>query len=95
MRILSPILLTLMTVGTAHSGDWPQWLGPNRDGSTDEKIAPWKQAPQAAWRVKVGEGHSSPVIAGGRVFLHTKVADKAQEQLTAYNLRGTNLWTKK
>jgi outer membrane protein assembly factor BamB len=77
------------------AGDWPGWLGPNRDGSSPEKIAPWKEAPKAAWRVAVGEGHSSPVIAGGKVFLHTKVNGKDEEQLAAYDARtGKELWKK-
>jgi outer membrane protein assembly factor BamB len=71
----------------AADADWPQWLGPRRDGSTTEKVAPWKGDLKALWRVPVGEGHSSPVVAGGLVFLHTKVKDKDAELVQAFDAR--------
>src|SRR6266545_3043263 len=87
-------LLTLLLVsGIAAAADWPQWLGPHRDGSSTEKVVPWKQAPKVLWRKPVGEGHSSPVVAAGKVFLHTKVKGKDQEELSAYDDRsGERLW---
>jgi outer membrane protein assembly factor BamB len=43
----------------------------------------------------VGDGHSSPVIAGGKVFLHTRVDGKDEEQFTAYDAKtGKELWKK-
>ncbi len=85
----------LLCAAVAAAGDWPQWLGPARNGSSPEIVAPWKEAPRAAWRQPVGEGHSSPVVAGGRVFLHTKVKDKEEEQVTAWDAAtGKQLWQK-
>src|SRR5947209_10702333 len=83
----------LVCTAAAAAGDWPQWLGPNRDGSSPEKVAPWKEKPTVLWRQPVDEGHSSPVVAVGRVFLHTGVPDKNQEIVTAYDARtGKQLW---
>jgi outer membrane protein assembly factor BamB len=83
----------LLTASLAHAGDWPQWLGPNRDCSTPEKIAPWKGKPTVVWHKAVGEGHSSPVIAGGKVFLFTRVAGKDEEEVAAYDAKtGDVLW---
>jgi outer membrane protein assembly factor BamB len=77
----------------ARGEDWPQWLGPHRNGSTAEKVAPWKAPLKVLWRQPVGEGHSSPVVAAGRVYLHTRVKDKEAEALTAYDARsGEPLW---
>lgn len=88
-------VLTLLTVASAQAGDWPQWLGPTRQAISDETIAPWKEAPQAAWSVPVGEGHSSPVVADGRVFLHAKVTGEDAEVLTAFDAEsGDKLWEK-
>ena len=50
-------------------------------------------AVKVLWHKPVGDGHSSPVVAGGKVFLHTKVADKDQEQISAYDAKtGEILW---
>jgi outer membrane protein assembly factor BamB len=77
----------------APAGDWPQWLGPHRDGTSPEKVSAWKKDPQVLWRKAVGEGHSGPVIAGGKVILHTKTAGKDEEVVTAYHARtGAQLW---
>jgi outer membrane protein assembly factor BamB len=54
----------------ARGGDWPQWLGPGRDGrpAADfpalEKLAPELKV---AWRKKIGGGFSSPVVADGKL----------------------------
>jgi len=85
--------VTLLIVPLASAADWPQWLGPNRDSSTPEKVAAWKEPLKILWRQPVGEGNSAPIIADGRVFLHTKVKDKLEEQLTAYDAKsGKRLW---
>jgi outer membrane protein assembly factor BamB len=85
--------LALLLVAPAAAEDWPQWLGPRRDGSTTQKVAPWKGELKILWRARVGEGHSSPVVASGKVFLHTKVKDKEEEDLAAYDAEtGKILW---
>ena len=58
------LVVLLLSAWIATAGEWPQWLGPNRDGSTTEKVATWKDAPKVLWSHPVGEGNSSPVIAG-------------------------------
>jgi outer membrane protein assembly factor BamB len=89
------LLLAVLLAAPASAGDWPQWLGPHRDGTTREKVAPWKRAPKVLWRRAVTDGHSSPVVVGNRVFLHTKVKDKDAEQLTAYDAKtGEPVWQK-
>jgi outer membrane protein assembly factor BamB len=93
MPWMRSLLVLCGVVAAAPAGDWPQWLGPNRDASTSEKVEPWPQAPKVLWRKPVGEGHSSPVVAGGRVFLHTRAADKQEEVINAWDARtGEDLW---
>ncbi len=93
MPWLCSLLLTLLVTAPVAAEDWPQWLGPRRDGTSAEKVAPWEKAPKVVWHVPVGEGHSSPVVAGGKVFLHTKVKDKEEEELTAFDAAtGKVLW---
>lgn len=75
------------------AADWPQWLGPRRDGSCADHVTPWKGTPQIVWRQPVGEGHSSPILAGGRVFLHVKQKDKDSEALLAFDAAsGKPIW---
>ncbi len=59
--------------------DWPQFLGPTRNGVSAEKglAASWpKDGPPVVWQRDVGEGYSGPVIAGERLILFHRVADK-------------------
>jgi len=91
-RFLS-LLLVAVLAPVASAGDWPQWLGPNRDGSTTEKVAPWKGDLKKVWNQPVGEGHSSPVVADGRVYLHYVKAGKEVEAIEAFNVAdGKQAW---
>src|SRR5262249_55222080 len=85
--------LLLLWGGLCRAADWPQWLGPNRDGSTPEVVLPWKEAPRVVWRQPVGDGYSCPVVAGGRGFVHARVGDKDEEEVVASDARtGKRLW---
>jgi outer membrane protein assembly factor BamB len=57
--------------------EWPQWRGPAREG-TAAFSAPraWPAALTRRWEVPVGLGHSSPVVAGDRVIIHTRQAER-------------------
>src|SRR4051794_16303078 len=86
-------LLVVLLAAPAAAADWPQWLGPNRDNSSPQKGAPWKETPRVLWRQPVGEGHSSPVVAAGRVFIHAKVKDRDEEEVVAFDATGgKELW---
>ncbi|MHB1426977.1 MAG: PQQ-binding-like beta-propeller repeat protein [Gemmataceae bacterium] len=90
--LLTGIICSFATL-PARAEDWPQWLGPRRDNSSTEKIAPWKGKRKILWRKRVGEGHSSPVVAGGRVFIHAKVENKNEEEIVAFDAKsGEELW---
>jgi outer membrane protein assembly factor BamB len=92
MRCLASVVV-LLAVGVAPAADWPQWLGPTRDCFSPELVAPWTEAPRVLWRQAVEEGHSSPVVADGKVFVHAKVKDAEAEEVTAYDAEtGKQLW---
>src|SRR5256885_2068110 len=91
-RICS-LFAVLAVAGAVHAEDWPQWLGPRRDGSSTEKVAAWKAPLKVLWTKPVGEGHSSAVVADGKVYLFTKVKDKGKEQVTAFDaIKGDVIW---
>jgi outer membrane protein assembly factor BamB len=78
----------------AHSADWPGWLGPTRDGASPETVRPWQGKPPILWRVPAGEGHSSPVVADGKVLVFSKVKDQEAEELTCLDAAtGKKLWS--
>ena len=54
--------------------EWAQWRGPGRDGVVPQAAVPaqWPASFDRGWQVQVGEGYSSPVLAGGRVFVHSR-----------------------
>jgi outer membrane protein assembly factor BamB len=77
--MLRSIALILIFPLVAHADDWPQFLGPTRNGVFSEKslAASWpKDGPPIVWQRDVGEGYSGPVIAGDRLILFHRVGDK-------------------
>ncbi|NOT64139.1 MAG: PQQ-binding-like beta-propeller repeat protein [Acidobacteria bacterium] len=86
-------VLSLLLLTTALAQDWPQWRGPNRDGAAANFTAPkaWPDQLKSKWKITVGVGHASPVVAGQRVFLHSRVAENEIAQ--AFDLdTGKQLW---
>src|ERR1700722_2557076 len=68
------LLMVLMPLAAATYDDWPQWRGPHRDGVVSGASAPssWPERLNLRWKVTVGQGHSSPILAGGRLFVFTR-----------------------
>lgn len=70
-----------VAVGLASAGradDWPQWLGPNRDGISREKG--WRttfgaDGPTMLWKTRVGVGYSSVAVSGGRLYTLGNTSD--------------------
>jgi outer membrane protein assembly factor BamB len=76
----------------ARGADWPQWRGPNRDGSIDAALpAQWPDALKKRWETPVGAGHASPVVSGNRVVVIARQGD--QEIVRALDLAsGKEIW---
>ena len=86
MRPLAPALFVASFVaalgGSARADDWPQWLGPTRDGvwaeaGVLERLPPG--GPKKLWSTPVGGGYSGPAVAAGRVYVcdYAKTAGEA------------------
>ena len=86
MRLSSTVLLVslaLAAVGLAAE-DWPQFRGPTGQGHSTESRLPltWSETQNIAWKVPVpGSGWSSPVVAGGRVWL-TAARDAGRSEIS-------------
>jgi len=67
------MLIAGIVAGPAARGDdWPQWLGPKRDGvwretGIVEKFP--KGGPKVLWRTPIGGGYSGPAVAGVRAYI--------------------------
>ncbi len=69
---LAPLFLMMILTPSLKGGDWPQFLGPQRDGSApDESIVASISAGNRPihWRTPAGEGFSGPVVVGGAAYL--------------------------
>lgn len=60
----------------ALGGEWPQILGPHRDGqAAGESIAAWTDPPPIRWRAACGAGYAGVAVAGGKVLLWHRVEE--------------------
>lgn len=75
--------------------DWPQYLGPKRNGTSDQKgiLRTWpEKGPDVLWTVNVGIGFGGPVIKEGKVYLLDR-DDKVGDNLRCFELSsGKELW---
>ena len=66
-------LLCVMLTSETVAGDWPQVLGPNRNGhaAVDERLADrWPASgPTVLWKRSVGSGYAGPAISGNTLIL--------------------------
>jgi outer membrane protein assembly factor BamB len=90
-----PIAIFVILAACALAEDWPQFLGPARNGvySGGGLAAKWlPDGPAVVWKKDVGQGFASPVVAEGRVILFHRVGDKeVVEALDAATGRG--IWS--
>ena len=72
MRLLSTFAFLAALTGTAAAEDWPQWLGPKRDGVWRETGLVEKfpaGGPKQLWKVDIGVGYAGPAVADGKLFV--------------------------
>ncbi len=99
MSRVSGLLALLLLPALAPADDWPQWLGPDRDGV-------WKETgivdtfppggPKRVWSAKVGGGYAGPAVVGDKVFVTDFVGtgkDQQERVLCRNTNDGTEVWT--
>ena len=92
------ILVSCASGGLLWAGDgesWPQWRGPNRDGSVSSVSWPHGlQSPSLTrrWRVELPPSYSGPVVSSDKVFV-TYTRDKKYEGVCALDRQsGKEVW---
>ena len=79
--LLLLISLPLIVLADTPSSDWNDFLGPERNGKSQEKIdiVPWGQTgPPVVWHKKIGTSYGAPTIANGRLFIFARHGNMAR-----------------
>lgn len=94
LKIYIPIVFLLLCTNLSAQ-DWPQYLGPTRNGVSSQKgiIRSWPaKGPEVLWTVNVGIGYGGPVVRNGKVYLLDR-DDKVGDNLRCFDLTsGKELW---
>ena len=90
------VVLFFFVAGLIRAENWPGWRGPSGDGISAGKGIPtkWSSKENIAWRIAVrGEGHSSPIVWGDKVFLTSSLTEKNKRILLCLDrLSGQTVW---
>ena len=73
------LLFETLAGSVAVSADWPQFLGPNRDGvyPGNDLAGQWPAGgPSILWKKDIGQGFAGPVVASGKLVLFHRMEDR-------------------
>jgi len=82
IRCLMTLSLSSILFTNLHATDWPQWLGPYRDGIWREKGLLEKfpaKGLDIRWRTPLGKGYAGPAVADGKVYVMDWNREKDKE----------------
>ena len=89
-------VLFFFVAGLIRAENWPGWRGPSGDGVSAGKGIPtkWSSTENIAWKIAIpGEGHSSPIVWGDKVFLTSSLTEKNKRILLCLDrLSGQTVW---
>jgi outer membrane protein assembly factor BamB len=96
-----PVLAALFLISTSTlfaadgSGeDWPRFLGPHRNGISDETglLDQWPASgPTLVWEKSIGTGYGAPSVIGEKLVLHHRIGDEEVVECFAADT-GKSLW---
>ena len=78
-RFRATLSLVLLATGLVLAQDWPQFLGPDRDGHYAGSVLDidWDgDGPPEVWRRSVGSGFAGPVVVEGQLILFHRIDDR-------------------
>ncbi|MCI0333366.1 MAG: PQQ-binding-like beta-propeller repeat protein [Planctomycetes bacterium] len=80
--------------GKLNGEDWPDFLGPQRNGKSTETglQTSWPAGgPPIVWQTPIGTGYSAPAISDGRLYHFARFGDAAR--LTCFDAKtGAEVW---
>jgi outer membrane protein assembly factor BamB len=86
-------LALLASVSAATAPDWSRFRGPNGSGVSSATRVPVEFGPakNLLWRTELPQGHSSPILEGGRIYL-TGFRDDVLVTLAIDRASGRIIW---
>jgi outer membrane protein assembly factor BamB len=95
VKLLFTAIVLIACLSDIFAQDWPQYLGPYRNGTSPEKgiLRTWPAGgPEVLWTVNVGPGYGGPVIKDGKVYLLDR-DDKTGDIMRCFDFsNGKELW---
>ncbi|MCA9009905.1 MAG: PQQ-binding-like beta-propeller repeat protein [Planctomycetaceae bacterium] len=89
------LLGVLLVTGVSVAGDWPNWRGPNGNGTADGTGYPteWSAEKNIIWKYELhGRGASTPSVTGDSIFLTTTI--DGQNVVIGLGMDGKERWSK-
>jgi len=88
------MLLSGQTSRASENGNWPDWRGPDNNGSITSGNYPVTWDPEnVLWKIDVpGKGFSTPVVWNNKIYLTTGTQDS--DTVLAFDWSGKQLWQK-
>jgi outer membrane protein assembly factor BamB len=86
-------------LAAAGKAEWPHWRGPDRNAVSSETglLKSWPaEGPPLAWQAdKLGNGYSTVIIAGGKIYTMGGSGSMGQAVIALEEATGKKLWTAK
>ncbi len=95
-KILTTLILPIISTFIINAQDWPQYLGPDRNSTSPQKglLRSWpEKGPEVLWTVDVGPGYGGPIIKDAKVYLLDR-DDKVGDIMRCFDFsNGKELWS--
>lgn len=75
------VIVSLLLITKAQALDWPDFLGPDRNGKSQEriKLTPWDtNGPKILWVKEIGTSYGAPTVVNGYVYVFSRYGDMAR-----------------
>ena len=81
------MFLLLVSSATVHADDWPQWLGPQRDGVWRESGIV-ERLPATGltrkWSTPIGSGYAGPAVVGDHVYVTDRIITEGADSANPF-----------
>lgn len=89
------VCAALMVTSCQAVADWPQFLGPSRNGASSETglARTWAaEGPEVLWTIDLGDGFGGPCVQGGKLYVLDREGTEA-DILRCFDFQtGTEQW---